>query len=400
MSDPIRVLELRSVRGTGGGPEKTILQGAQRADRSRFAVTVCYLRDLRDRDFSIDRRARDLGVDYVEIHERNSYDPRIWPALRTLVRERRIQIVHAHEYKTNLLAWLLARRDGVIPLSTVHGWFGRDTWRERVYYAADKRVLARFPRLIAVSRELAADLIEAGCEPDCVTVIPNGIDHRLFTRAPEQRAAIRQLLGAADEDVIVGAVGRLERQKRFDLLMEAIADVRRRNPRVRLFIAGDGGLRDELLDVHRRLGLGNACVFLGHRGDVRVLHNAFDVFVQSSDREGSPNVVLEAMALETPIVATDVGGTSTLVDDGVHGLIVPAGSSSALAQAIERVCGDPARAASRARAARRRVEEEWSFDRRMDRVEAIYEELATKPSVPTFLSWPARRRPARPVAQR
>src|SRR5947207_917056 len=101
MSRPVRVLELRSVRGTGGGPEKTILMGAARADRARFAVTVCYIRDARDGVFSIDGRAAPLGVDYVEVHERHSLDPRIWPELRRLVRERRIDIVHAHEYKTD-----------------------------------------------------------------------------------------------------------------------------------------------------------------------------------------------------------------------------------------------------------------------------------------------------------
>src|SRR5450759_4513640 len=110
MARPIRVLELRSVRGTGGGPEKTILLGAARADRSRFAVPVCYIRDLRDDVFEIDRRARASAVDYVEISERHSFDPAIWGALRRLVHERQIDIVHAHDYKTDLLAWALADR--------------------------------------------------------------------------------------------------------------------------------------------------------------------------------------------------------------------------------------------------------------------------------------------------
>src|SRR5438552_6314370 len=101
MPDPIQVLELRSVFGTGGGPEKTILLGAARTDPRRFAVTVCYIRDDRDTVFNIDRTAAALGVDYVELRERHSFDRSLWPKLRALVRERRIQIVHAHDYKTN-----------------------------------------------------------------------------------------------------------------------------------------------------------------------------------------------------------------------------------------------------------------------------------------------------------
>jgi glycosyltransferase involved in cell wall biosynthesis len=375
VSEPIRVLELRSVRGTGGGPEKTVLQGARRADPARFKVTVCYLRDQRDREFTIDRRADDLGLDYVEIHERHSYDPAIWSQLRKLTRDRRAQIVHAHEYKTNILTWLLARYEPIIPLSTVHGWFGRDTWRERVYYGADRRVLARFPKIIAVSAMLRDELVAAGCRPERITVITNGIDHHAFARVPGKREEMRRSLGIADTDVVIGAVGRLERQKLFDVLMEAVATLRQRRPNVRLFIAGTGGLQDELMAAHRRLNLGDACVLLGHRTDVVALHHAFDLFVQASDREGSPNVVLEAMALETPTIATNAGGTADLIDDGVHGLIVPANSRDALVAAIDRALDDWPATLARAAAARKRIVDELSFDRRMDRVETIYEEL-------------------------
>ncbi len=126
----ISVLELRSVRGTGGGPEKTILLGAALADRTRFAITVCYLRDERDRVFQVDRRPETEGLDYVEIAERHSLDRSVWPRLCGLVRERHIGIVHAHDYKTDLLAWLLSRRANVRALATVHGWTGHST-RER-----------------------------------------------------------------------------------------------------------------------------------------------------------------------------------------------------------------------------------------------------------------------------
>ena len=98
---PIRILELRSVRGTGGGPEKTILLGAARSDPARFAVTVCYIRDARDEVFSIDKRAAAMGVDYEEVVERHSFDPSVLGAIGSLIRRRRIDIVHAHDYKTD-----------------------------------------------------------------------------------------------------------------------------------------------------------------------------------------------------------------------------------------------------------------------------------------------------------
>ena len=115
MNRPIRVLELRSVRGTGGGPEKTIMLGAAGTDPTRFSVTVCYIRDRRDDVFTLDHRAKHLGIDYVEVLESHSFDRSIIEPLRQLLRSRQIDIVHSHDYKTNLLALLLARLEKIVP---------------------------------------------------------------------------------------------------------------------------------------------------------------------------------------------------------------------------------------------------------------------------------------------
>jgi glycosyltransferase involved in cell wall biosynthesis len=372
---PLRVLELRCADGAGGGPEKTILYGAARTDRRRFAVTVCYIRNVVDEAFDVDRRAEKLGLDYTEIRQRHGFDPALLPAARRLVRARRIDLVHAHDYKTNLLALVLARLEGVIPLSTVHGWTG-NSWRERwVYYPADKRLLARFPRLIAVSGEIRRELIRHGAHPERVTTVLNGIDPERFRR-DDRREAARARFGLAPGEIALGAVGRLARQKRFDLLLQAFARLRQERPHVRLLIAGEGELREDLQAEADRLGLGASCRLLGHVRDVVELHHALDVLVQSSEYEGTPNVVLEAMALETPVVATDVGGTSELLRDEMDGLIVAPGDPEALAAAVRRTLVEPEDTARRVRAARRRIERELSFESRMHAVEAIYEELA------------------------
>jgi glycosyltransferase involved in cell wall biosynthesis len=106
------------------------------------------------------------------------------------------------------------------------------------------------------------------------------------------------------------------------------------------------------------------------------VHHALDLFVQSSDYEGTPNAVLEAMALGAPVVATNVGGTGELIADGVHGRLIPPGDAGALTTAIDWALGDPSTARAMARAARAKIEQELSFERRMQRVEGIYRELA------------------------
>ena len=373
---PIRVLELRSVRGTGGGPEKTILAGAARSDPGRFAVTVCYIRDRRDEIFALDRVAADLGVDYVEVAERHSFDRGIWKQLRALVRDRHIDIVHAHEYKTDLLALLLARAEGVVPLSTVHGWSGASRRELLCYYPADRQILRRFPRVIAVSGAIKERLVRAGAAADRVKTVLNGIDATVFQRQAARVLPARAALGLAADALVVGAVGRLESEKRYDVLIDAVARLRRTRPDVRLVIAGKGSLGEALKAQAQTLGVGDACVFAGHCPDVTDIYHAMDLFAQSSDTEGTPNAVLEAMAFEVPIVATAVGGTQDLITDRVHGLIVPRRDPDALAAAMLETLADPRAAGTRVIAARRRVEGELSFDARMNAVERIYEELA------------------------
>jgi len=375
MNRPIRILELRSVWGTGGGPEKTILLGTARTDPRRFDVTVCYLRDRRDPIFSVDAKAADLPVNYVELLESHSFDPTIFPRLRRLVREREIDIVHAHDYKTNVLAWLLSRFEAIIPLSTVHGWTGHSARERWLYYPIDKRVLRMFPAVIAVSSDARRELVQRGARPESVRVVLNGIDHKAFRRDRSLEAEARRELALADTDFVVGAVGRVEPQKRFDLLLEACAALKPTHPRLKLIVAGAGSRLDELRDQARRLNLGDACRLLGNRTDIARLHHAFNLFVQSSDYEGTPNAVLEAMAFESPVVATSAGGTAEIVRDGIDGVIVLPGDWQLLAKAIEAVLGDRDTARIRATSARRRVETDLSFESRMNAVEAIYVEL-------------------------
>jgi glycosyltransferase involved in cell wall biosynthesis len=375
-ADRIRVLELRSVRGTGGGPEKTILLGTALTDARRFDVTVCYIRDQRDGVFAVDEWSKTLGIPYIEVPERHSLDPSVVPALRRIVRERRIDIVHAHEYKTDFLALLVARFERAIPLATAHGWTGHSRKETLFYYPADRWLLTRYPRVVAVSEEIRQVLIRAGAAPGRVTTVLNAIDPQQFRRDPAAEPAARRALALPDDAIVLGAVGRAEPQKRFDLLIEVFARLAVDRPRLHLVIAGDGSTLPALRRQVETLGAAGARVhLLGHRTDVPALHHAFDVFVQSSDYEGTPNAVLEAMALGTPVVATRAGGTEEIAFDGTHARLVACGDAGGLAQAIAELCDGPDRARTLAAAARRRVETDLSFATRVAKVERIYEEL-------------------------
>ena len=227
-----------------------------------------------------------------------------------------------------------------------------------------------------MSTDIANELIAHGAAPERVTTVLNAIDPSAFRRDPARVADARARLHLGPDQIAIGAVGRLEPQKRFDLLLDAFAVLAKNNPRLHLIIAGVGSLRQPLDAQRQALGLRDRVTLTGHVTEVSALHHAFDLFVQSSDYEGTPNAVLEAMAMETPVVATEAGGTAELVHDGVHGRVVPIGRGDKLMHAINAALLDRSATRRMMRRARERVEGELSFETRVRKVEAIYQELA------------------------
>ncbi len=378
----IRVLQLRSLSGAGGGPEKTILEYAAGGGPPGFDVSVCYLRNPGDPDYAMPERAAAMGVRYHEICERGAIDWRAWRALHDLVRDLAPDVLHCHDYKVNLMGYWLSRRLPLALLSSSHGW-GETGWRGSVvYYPGDRVLLARFPRVVAVSDEIRAALLRAGARAENVVVVRNAVDTEHLVRDPGRQADIRRANGLPVDAIVLGFVGRLEPEKRVDLLIEAAARLRAHEPRIMVLIAGDGPKRAEWTELAQRLGVIDRCRFLGRRDDIAALHHAMDVYIQPSRREGTSNALLEAMALQTPIVATAAGGNGELIDDGVHGLLVPPEDGHALEAAIARVLADPESAAARARAARRRAETDFSVAHWKGQLSDVYRDLLAR------VGWP------------
>ncbi len=372
---PIKILELRDADGPGGGPEKTILLGSALADTSRFDITVCYLRRQWDQDRSISTRAAKLGIKYTELRQSGKFDRNLWRNLRQLVRREAFDIVHSHDYKSDFYNLMLAKREGTIPLATAHGWTGHSLRERWIYYPFDKIALRSFPVVICVSSDIAAALRKYGVKQEKLRVIPNGIDPDRFRRDAAQVKVDRERWNCQSDEFVIGSVGRLEPQKRFDLLIESIARIHRESPQTRLLIAGEGSQRQSLQSLIDRLQLSDVCRLIGHCSQISQFYQALDLYVQSSDYEGTPNVILEAMAMEVPIVATDAGGTSDILTNGVDGMIVPIQNVESLTEAIGRCLNQPDMTRERVRSARAKVESDLNFVNRVRRVEQIYETL-------------------------
>jgi glycosyltransferase involved in cell wall biosynthesis len=209
-------------------------------------------------------------------------------------------------------------------------------------------------------------------------VIPSGVDTERFRARPGERAAAKAALGVPAGVPLVGTVGRLEGRKGTDTLIEAARGLAERGiADWRLAIAGEGPLRGDLTALAERLGVRDRVLFVGARSDVREILAALDVFVLPSRTEGMSNALLEAMAMELPVVATAVGGNPEVVTADVAGVLVPAEDPPGMAGAVAALLQAPDRAARLARAGRQRVEERYGSRAMVRRLEAVYEAVAS-----------------------
>ncbi len=256
---------------------------------------------------------------------------------------------------------------------------GGRTRPERPLRLAVERLAARFAdRVVAVSDELADELASVLRLPrERIATVPNGVDVERFDR-PRPRAEVRAALGLPPWAPVIGTVGRLVPQKRQELLVEAAAQLRPTMPELRVLIAGEGPARGRLAEAAAAAGIADRILLLGERDDVPDLLAAMDLFVLASDWEGHSNVLLEAVAAGVPVVATDVEGVRTVVEDGVSGHLVPRGSAAAIARAAAAVLGSADRGRALAAAARTRLEAGFTLEAMARRHEALLREVATR----------------------
>jgi glycosyltransferase involved in cell wall biosynthesis len=216
----------------------------------------------------------------------------------------------------------------------------------------------------------------AGARSEQVVTVPNGVDIRAVRHLnPQERAEKRQALGLAPEDVVVGTVARLAKEKDFETFLRAVALARGKLPMLCSMIIGEGPLRVHLESFASSLGLTNVVRFLGERKDVGDLIQCFDVFLLTSVIEGMPNVVMESQLLGVPVVATRAGGTVDLIRDGETGLLAPIGDYRALASCIVRLFTESGLWGRISLAASQQIREGYTIEQLVARTENVYRDL-------------------------
>jgi len=295
-------------------------------------------------------------------------------AVRGLLEARRPRVVHSHGYRPDILHGSLARSLGIATVTTEHG-SSKLGGTSTLFEWLQLRLFRRASGVVAVSTPIADRLVaEDGVPSELVHMIPNG-----WTPGTEflSRDAARRELGIDAEETVVAFVGRLIPAKGPDVFVEAMLQVDR--PSVTTVVIGDGAQRAELEERVRSTGQGDRFRFMGTVNPAAPLFRAFDLFVLSSRTEGTPIVLLEAMAAGVPLVVTAVGGVPDVVGDDAA-LVVPPLDPASMAEAVQSALADPLAAQARVEAATRRVETEFSADLWLDRHEALYRSVTSDPA--------------------
>lgn len=362
-----------------GGGERVFAQIINRLSIERYRIIVACLPTG-----AFIEKIKRSGVQIKSVDMRKRFNPGVIFQLADLMKREKVDIVHSQGARADFFARIAAKLAGApIVVSTVPmpvEGFDVNPLRKLIYMAFNRFSERFVDRFMVVSDALEKMMIEKhGIEPQRVVKIYNGIEKDEYCIPDKEiacrRSRFRKEFGLRDDVPVVVAIGRLVWQKGFEYFIEAMPGVLKRFKEARFLIVGEGQMEDDLKEKSRRLMLEDRIIFTGFRKDIRDVLASLDVFVMPSLLEGLPVVLLEAMAMIKPIVATKIEGIIEVLENGVTGLLVSPKDPQILSEAIVDLLIHKDKARQMGLAARKVVEERFGVDIMVQKVEKVYEEL-------------------------
>ncbi len=371
-SQPLKVLHFRQSQNIWG-PEKGILGLCRVLPMHGFSceIAIVYRRsqsDPAEHPLVAAARAQSTPITQLDGHTRGLPGSIQW--LRRKLAGEQFSILHCHEYKTDLIgalaAWRLADPRPALIATVRHTEPGLQMG---LFQALDSLVLHRFDRLTVPSRGALQELRRWPSLRRRSQVI-----HHAIEDVPPTPRLPGPAWPPRTGGPLISIVGRLQAVKGHRIFLESARKILTERPDAQFWIVGDGELRHELDAITTRLGLTRAVSFLGYRSDVSYAMAVSDVMVCASFYESFPRTLLEALALERPVVATSVGGIPEIVVDGETGILAPAGDPDALAAAVLRLLQDPELAQRLAAAGRQLVSQQYTVEAQASALAVLYRE--------------------------
>lgn len=394
----IRVLAIMEASSVTG-PAKNLLQFCNwtRSAEARNSgvnlsvaiATFCREPDGDGRSNAFVQAACSQAIDIHIIREQFAFDRRILPQLRNLIDTLRPDLIQTHNVKSGFVYSRLRPRPRVPWIAFQHGYTVPDL-KMRIYNQLDRLTLRSADRVVTVCQAFVPQLLAYGVQPDRVRILHNSILPPPPVSQSDQ-LQLRREFGLGPDDTVILNIGRFSKEKGHADLLKALSLLRRQNPDLewKLILVGTGPEQPRIARLSAELGLTDRVVMAGFRSAVTPFFAISGLFVLPSHSEGSPNVLLEAMASRLPIVATQAGGTPEIAGDGETALLVEVRNPPAMAHAIRRLMLEKATRRRLADAAYARVVERFSPDCYRSLLVSIYTEALSSAAVQDFRLTPA-----------
>lgn len=323
---------------------------------------------------------REMGIPTLELNFGVRSLPRTAFAIFRYIKKWKPALVHTHLGKATLVGAVAARLAGVRAITTLH--FIRPAYvatHSKIFYPffllAHKLVNLSLTRMIAISKAVGDETVRREkVAPARLVYIPHGTAFQPRLLTPEERCEARKALGLDPSHPVLITIARLENEKGYDLLMEALPRIRQAYPDAQFLWVGDGALREKLEAQLLEIGASERVHLLGFRKDIAYLLALSDLCLHPTPVEGFGMVLLEAMVAGLPIAAINAGGPSEIVVNNQTGLLVPP-NPVALAEAVCTLLADPAMAQAMGEAGRQRCATHYTITRMVEQTEQLYRDI-------------------------
>lgn len=356
-----------------GGGDKVVLNLSSGLDKSKFKPVIVAFGDVKE-VIPLLKAAQEKDISIGTVFSRGRYDVLSIFKLRHLLKKHKVDILHCHGYKSDVIGFIAALFTGVKLVTTLHGRWVGETLRQKTHNFFDIAVIKHFGKIATVSQAIKDILLEKKNFIGKVVVIPNSVDLEKF-RETKDISEVRKNLHINPDARVVGIVGRLSIEKGHRYFLEAAAKIINNINDVVFLIVGEGPLKKDLIECASKLGIQDKVIFAGVRNDIPDIFAMLDIFVLPSLSEGLPMSLLEAMAAQKPIIATEVGGVPSVIKDRETGILIKPKSPEQLAEAINNLLSDKKLASEIAANARNLAEYELSIDSMAKKYEKVYFEI-------------------------
>lgn len=371
MGKHLKVLQLGSSSGLYGA-ERWILSLVKYFDTENVKSYVGAVVDNGGSEAPLSQEAAKLGVESVTFHAAGRFSLSVLQDLRQYIRMNDIDIVHSHGYKTDFLALVATCGLSCKTVTTPHGWTEKPDFKLSLYEKLDRFMFPFFDKVVPLSDGLMQSISTGWASRANSVMIRNGVDIGEI-EALEQTSSEIEVL-KRDGYTVVGYIGRLVAGKAIDVLIASIS--RLPEAKIKLLVIGEGEEDSALEALVESLGLSEKIQFLGFRPDRLAFLKGFDIFVLPSRSEGIPRCVMEAMAAEVPVIASDIPGCRTLINGTSTGLLFKMDDEEALASRIQELLENKPLRSQLAKQAKCYLKEHYSSERMALEYETLFKAMS------------------------